>query len=79
MIPNTFFTIAIPPSPNKCSILLVKRKTMYMIMTLIKIPIMIFTSENSAFNDTIDVIVPAPAMIGKAKGITLATFQKPHL
>ena len=39
----------------------------------------IFTSAYSARNEINDVIVPAPAIIGKAKGTTDATLVEPSL
>ena len=67
IIPNTFFNIAIPAAPKILSNVAVNFKT---IQTTTKFSIMatnILISSNSALRDIKEVMVPAPAIIGKSQ------------
>jgi hypothetical protein len=72
IIPNTFFMMAIPPTPKKFSILLRNFNTTYTTITLRMIAMMMDNKLNSALIESNVVKVPVPAISGKAKGTTLA-------
>ena len=68
IIPNTFSNTAIPPLPKSFSILAVSFKTTKTHIRFKIIAAKILTCANSALRDIIEVIVPAPAITGNAKG-----------
>ena len=71
-IPNTFFTMAIPPTPRSFSILLRNLSTKKTMITFKTIAIMMDSKLYSARMESRVVKVPVPAIKGKAKGTTLA-------
>ena len=74
IIPNTFFNIAIPAAPKILSNVAVNFKTIQTTTKFIIMATKILISSNSALRDIKEVMVPAPAIIGKANGTTDATF-----
>ena len=77
IIPNTFFNIAIPVAPIMRSKVDVNLSTIHTTRIFKNMATKIFTSAYSALNEINEVIVPAPAIIGKAKGTTDATLVEP--
>ena len=73
-IPNTFLRTAIPPAPNRRSILPVSVKITNTTIIFKKTATAIFTASNSARRESMVVIEPAPAIMGKAKGTMEAVF-----
>ncbi len=66
--PNIFLIILIPERPSKFSILCDDFKIRYTIIMLISMAIMILITWYSARIESREVNVPAPAIIGNAKG-----------
>ena len=68
IIPKTLRITLIPDLPIALSIIVEYFRTIYTKNKFNIIPIIIFIVSNSAFRDSIDVKLPAPAINGNAKG-----------
>ena len=79
IIPNTFFKTAKPTGPKIFSIRLVLCNTNQTSNMFKPIAIKMFTTSNSALKETKEVMVPAPAIMGKASGTTATAFVPSEL
>lgn len=77
IIPNTFSITAIPPTPNNRSIRLVNFRVKKMSGIFRAIAMIILTVSYYALKEIRVENVPAPAIIGKAKGTMDAAFSVP--